>query len=107
MTLKTQNTRLTISLCYVPSSLRRLVFILCHQYPRVRRLTADKMVTELPLHEEKIENFRAVINILQEVHWEDPPLVVKPKRNEICELLKIPSPVQASTSKSETAASSV
>ncbi|CAG7704511.1 unnamed protein product [Allacma fusca] len=83
----------------VRSALKRLVVYLCHAYPRIRAVTAQKMFEAFLTYGDNIEssNLDEAMNILSEHRWELNIEVLRPARNQICELLNIPQPVLKNT----------
>jgi tubulin-specific chaperone D len=73
------------------------VIFLCHRFPRVRAVTAEQMYETIQLAQEEDgfpdSDLDAVLNLLSETNWTDDSVdVIRPIRNEICDMLKIPKP---------------
>ncbi|RLN62335.1 hypothetical protein BBJ29_007577 [Phytophthora kernoviae] len=75
-------------------SLRALVLFLGHRFPKVRKLTAEKLYTRLLLHEEVIneEKYDQVVEILSDAAWDASITQVRTARNELLELLDMELP---------------
>ncbi|KAG7398260.1 hypothetical protein PHYBOEH_011433 [Phytophthora boehmeriae] len=75
-------------------SLRALVLFLGHRFPKVRKLTAEKLYTRLLLHEEVVneEKYDEVVEILSDTAWDASITQVRAARNELLELLEMEMP---------------
>ncbi|KAF4320208.1 hypothetical protein JM18_002220 [Phytophthora kernoviae] len=75
-------------------SLRALVLFLGHRFPKVRKLTAERLYTRLLLHEEVIneEKYDQVVEILSDTAWDASITQVRTARNELLELLDMELP---------------
>ncbi|CAH1795099.1 unnamed protein product, partial [Owenia fusiformis] len=73
-------------------TLTQLVVLLCHKYPRVRKVTANKLYESLLTYDDVIDNQDEVMMTLSETNWDDELDVVRPIRNQLCELMSIPTP---------------
>ncbi|KAJ8554815.1 hypothetical protein ON010_g9670 [Phytophthora cinnamomi] len=92
-------------------TLRALVLFLGHKFPKVRKLTAEKLYTRLLLHDEIVdeEKYDAVVEILSDTAWDASIFQVRSARNELLELLgmELPSkktsasPVETKTTTNE------
>ncbi|KAL4175352.1 hypothetical protein KRP22_000320 [Phytophthora ramorum] len=88
-------------------TLRALVLFLGHKFPKVRKLTAEKLYTRLLLHDEVIneEKYGTVVEILSDTAWDASISQVRSARKELLELLdmelpskKLPAPVEEARS---------
>ncbi|KAG7383272.1 hypothetical protein PHYPSEUDO_003895 [Phytophthora pseudosyringae] len=72
-------------------TMRALVLFLGHKFPKVRKLTAEKLYTRLLLHDEIIdeEKYDTVVEILSDTAWD---ASVRSARNELLELLGMELP---------------
>jgi hypothetical protein len=79
----------------VRMALKRLVVYICHPYPRVRYLTANKIYEALLAYGDALEcpGLEAAIAILSETSFESELNDMKLKRAEFCKLMGIPEPV--------------
>ncbi|KAG2760722.1 Tubulin-specific chaperone D [Phytophthora cactorum] len=75
-------------------TLRALVLFLGHQFPKVRKLTAEKLYTRLLLHDEIVdeEKYDTVVEILSDTAWDASISQVRSARNELLELLGMDLP---------------
>ncbi|CAB3999617.1 tubulin-specific chaperone D-like [Paramuricea clavata] len=82
-------------------SLQRLLILLCHKYPRVRKATADSLYTALITYDDiaSDESVEEVLDILSETLWEETVDQIRPQRNILCDLLGVPKPVLKNTAK--------
>ncbi|XP_022244717.1 tubulin-specific chaperone D-like [Limulus polyphemus] len=71
-----------------------LAIHLCHRYPRIRKVTADKIYEALISYPEITSEDAAddVMTILSDTEWDVNVEVLRPIRNKLCELLGIPAP---------------
>lgn len=85
------------------TSLQRLLILLCHKYPRVRKTTADSLYTALITYDDIAgeESVDEVLSILSETLWEENVDKIRPQRNTLCDLLGVPKPVLKNTSKAK------
>ncbi|XP_028395379.1 tubulin-specific chaperone D-like [Dendronephthya gigantea] len=85
--------------------LQRLLILLCHKYPRVRKATADSLYTALITYEDiaSEEKMEVVLDTLSETSWEDDVDKIRPQRNILCDLLGVPKPVLKNTAKKQSA----
>ncbi|CAL8141167.1 unnamed protein product [Orchesella dallaii] len=79
------------------NSLKRLMVYLCHGYPRVRIITAQKLYESIITYADDTvdispENLEEVMSLLSETRWDQDVSVLKPHRNHICDLLGVPKP---------------
>lgn len=78
------------------NSMIRLMIQLCHQYSRIRKVTASNLfeaLINLPDLFQNDEENAECIALLTETDWDQPMSVIKPIRNRICELTNTPKPV--------------
>ncbi|KAE9047708.1 Tubulin-specific chaperone D [Phytophthora rubi] len=77
-------------------TLRALVLFLGHKFPKVRKLTAEKLYTRLLLHDEIVdeEKYDAVVEILSDTAWDASISQVRTARNELLELLGLELPLK-------------
>lgn len=85
------------------SALVQISIFLCHRQAYIRKTTASIFYESLLLYgdnaEFNSENLDEVMQILSNTNWDDSVEVVKPLRNQICNLLGIRVPVpKAATS---------
>ncbi|XP_014679092.1 PREDICTED: tubulin-specific chaperone D-like, partial [Priapulus caudatus] len=75
-------------------ALFQLIIFLCHKYPRVRKTTAGKFYEALVTFDDVVAEDRLddVLTILSETKWDDPINIVRNTRNELCEMLGVPTP---------------
>ncbi|KAF4045773.1 Tubulin folding cofactor D C terminal [Phytophthora infestans] len=75
-------------------TLRALVLFLGHKFPKVRKMTAEKLYTRLLLQDEVIEEekYDTVVEILSETAWDGSISQVLSARNELLELLGMDLP---------------
>jgi hypothetical protein len=77
-------------------SLAQLCIFLCNHFSCVRRKTANKLYDALLLYGDcnviPAENLEEVMSIINETNWEQGLDIVKPIRNQICNLMGVPSP---------------
>lgn len=81
----------------VKASLRRLMVYLCHNFPRVRILTAQRLYESLITYgddciEISSEGMEEVMVLLSETRWDGDVIDLRPLRNRICDLLNVPQP---------------
>ncbi|ODM89904.1 Tubulin-specific chaperone D [Orchesella cincta] len=81
----------------VKNSLRRLMVYLCHGYPRIRSITAQKLYESIITYADDTldvlpENLEEVMSLLSETRWDQEISTLKPHRNRICDLLDVPKP---------------
>ncbi|ESO09741.1 hypothetical protein HELRODRAFT_186292 [Helobdella robusta] len=79
--------------------LSRLMILLCHGYPILRKTSASRMY-ETFMSSESIcsaEVFDEVTNILINTNWDMDVSELRPIRNELCDLLGIPHPLLLKT----------
>ncbi|CAL8088168.1 unnamed protein product [Calicophoron daubneyi] len=71
-----------------------LMLLLCHRYPVIRKATATKIYELLMIYElaesEKIEK---IVALVTDTIWESDLKIIRPVRNQICELLGLEVPV--------------
>lgn len=81
----------------VKASLKRLMVYLCHNFPRVRLVTAQKLYESMITYGDESldispENMEEVMSILSETRWDIEISQLRPLRNRICDLLNVPQP---------------
>ncbi|XP_072167628.1 tubulin-specific chaperone D-like [Diadema setosum] len=76
-------------------TLFQLMLFLCHRYPKVRGITANRLYEALMLEEDIVgeENQEEVLSILSETNWQESQTKARPPRNRLCELLGVSKPV--------------
>lgn len=78
------------------NSMIRLMIQLCHQYSRIRKVTASKLFEALinlvDLFQSDEDNAECIA-LLTETDWDQPMSVIRPIRNRLCELTNTPKPV--------------
>eukprot|EP00644_Phytophthora_capsici_P007644 jgi/Phyca11/555344/estExt2_Genewise1Plus.C_PHYCAscaffold_720060 len=77
-------------------ALRALVLFLGHKFPKVRKLTAEKLYTRLLLHDEVIdeEKYDMALEILSDTAWDASISQVRKARNELLDLLGMELPTK-------------
>lgn len=75
-------------------SMVQLMIFLCHAYPIVRKNTANKLYESIVTYDDIIqeEALDEVTSLLTETQWDQPIDVVRPIRNQLCDLLGVPKP---------------
>ncbi|KAL3660909.1 hypothetical protein V7S43_013926 [Phytophthora oleae] len=88
-------------------TLRALVLFLGHKFPKVRKLTAEKLYTRLLLHDEVVdeEKYDMVVEILSDTAWDASISQVRVARNELLKLLGMELPTKKTPLPAETKAS--
>ncbi|GBM64386.1 Tubulin-specific chaperone D [Araneus ventricosus] len=75
-------------------SLNRLVIFLCHRFPRIRKVTANKLyeafITYDVLEDEEVMD--EITNLLCETDWNESLDLLRPIRNNLCEKLGLEPP---------------
>lgn len=76
----------------------QLMILLCHQYPRVRKTTAEKIYEALLAYDEVVppENLTEVMNVLGDTQWDvevENMEELRGKRNSLCDMLGVKRPV--------------
>ncbi|XP_072746914.1 tubulin-specific chaperone D [Anoplolepis gracilipes] len=75
----------------------QLSIFLCHKYTSLRKTTAVRTYEALTLYGEEIdiaeEDLANILAILNATDWEQPIADLRPIRNHLCELMKVPAPV--------------
>ncbi|EFN69536.1 Tubulin-specific chaperone D [Camponotus floridanus] len=75
----------------------QLSIFLCHKYTSLRKTTAIRIYEALTLYGEEIditeEDLTNILTILNATDWEQPIADLRPIRNHLCELMKVPAPV--------------
>ncbi|ETM99131.1 hypothetical protein PPTG_18987 [Phytophthora nicotianae INRA-310] len=91
-------------------TLRALVLFLGHKFPKVRKLTAEKLYTRFLLHDAIIdeEKYDTVVEILSDTAWDASISQVRSARNELLELFgmelpskKMPDPAKSKSEPSQ------
>lgn len=72
----------------------KLLVMLCHPFPKVRRSTATQLYEAVLTFQGLVEDDRldAVMVILSDTVWDSPVGTLQPIRNELCELFSVPVP---------------
>lgn len=75
----------------------QLCILLCHRQIYIRKTTASILYEALLIHGDtaniKTENLDEIMQILSDTNWEESVEVVKPVRNQLCELFGVKTPV--------------
>lgn len=75
----------------------QLSIFLCHKYTSLRKTTAIRTYEALTLYGEEIdiaeEDLANILATLNATDWEQPVADLRPIRNRLCELMKVPAPV--------------
>lgn len=82
-------------------NMARLVCMLGHTFPKVRRSTAAQLYEAVLTYEElvpQVENLETVMVLLSETEWDGPVQAIRPIRNELCGYFDVPVP-KATTKK--------
>lgn len=70
---------------------------MCHKYTSLRKTTALRIYEALTLYGEDIdiaeEDLANILAKLNATDWEQPIADLRPIRNHLCELMKVPAPV--------------
>lgn len=74
--------------------LRALVLFLGHNFPKVRKITAEKLYTRLLLQDDIIDEkkYEMVVEILSDTAWDASISCVRPAQNELLQLLGMDLP---------------
>jgi hypothetical protein len=77
------------------STLNRIMLLLCHRFPRVRRGTADQLYATIVMYEEVVpdEVTAEVSAVLADTKWEGSLEVAQERRNHLCHLMQLQQPV--------------
>lgn len=80
----------------VEKSLVQLSIMLCHKFPRIRKVTAAKLFEAFLTYSDREivpdDKMDEVNNILSDTDWDQPVEVLRPIRNSLCDILSIPAP---------------
>lgn len=75
----------------------QLSIFLCHKYKCLRKVTAIRTYEALTLYGEEMdlseEDLASILTELNGTDWEQPVTELRPIRNHLCELMKVPAPV--------------
>ncbi|KAI4493051.1 hypothetical protein M0802_009699 [Mischocyttarus mexicanus] len=75
----------------------QLSIFLCHKYKCLRKVTAIRTYETLTLYGEEMdlseEDLASILTELNGTDWERPVTELRPIRNRLCELMKVPAPV--------------
>ncbi|XP_014470324.1 PREDICTED: tubulin-specific chaperone D [Dinoponera quadriceps] len=75
----------------------QLSIFLCHKYTCLRKTTAIRTYEALTLYGEEMditeEDLANILTKLNATDWEQPIADLRPIRNQLCELMKVPAPV--------------
>ncbi|XP_060524658.1 tubulin-specific chaperone D [Cylas formicarius] len=78
-------------------ALIQLSILLCHRQPYVRRSTAAKLYESILVNGESsnisIDNLNEVMQVLSNTNWEESIEIVRPVRNQLCNLMGVRVPV--------------
>ncbi len=73
------------------------MIMLCHQYPRVRKITSGKLFESLINYSDELfendEAYEECVGLLTDTNWDQSLDIIRPIRNRICDLTKTPKPV--------------
>lgn len=79
------------------SAFCQLSIYLCHKFKYMRKQTAIRLYEALTIYGEDMdlseEDLSSLLTELNATDWEEPIEVLRPMRNHLCELMKVPSPV--------------
>lgn len=82
------------------SALVQLSILLCHRQPYIRKSTASVLYESLLIYGDtavfNTENLDEAMLLLSSTNWEEPVDVLKPIRNQLCNLIGIRVPVPKS-----------
>lgn len=76
-------------------ALKSSLILLCHRYPKIRRLTGEQFYTMLLTFDDILEDedkLDDALMILSETAWDSPLPQVRPERNKLCEIFGVPVP---------------
>lgn len=80
----------------VKKCLVQLSIFLCHKFPRIRKVTSNKLFEALLTYSDKEiipeENLDEVNTILSDTDWDQSLETLRPIRNNLCELMNVPAP---------------
>lgn len=75
----------------------QLSIFLCHKYTCLRKTTAIRTYEALTLYGEEMdtteEDLANILTKLNATDWEQPVTDLRPIRNHLCELMKVPAPI--------------
>lgn len=75
----------------------QLSILLCHRQTYIRKTTASILYEALLIYGEtaniNTENIDDIMQILSDTNWEESVDIVKPLRNQICDLFGVKTPV--------------
>ncbi|XP_051165406.1 tubulin-specific chaperone D [Leptopilina boulardi] len=99
--MTTSSIKIICQLLQVRSSVSKQAFAhlslyLCNKYKYLRKATATRIYETLTLYGEDMdiseEDLTILLNELNETDWEKPVEELRPIRNHLCELMKVPAP---------------
>lgn len=80
----------------VKKSLVQLAIFLCHKFPRIRKVTANKLFEALLTFADRTivpeENLDEVNTLLSDTDWDQSIENIRPIRNQLCDLMGVPAP---------------
>ncbi|XP_064378527.1 tubulin-specific chaperone D [Dromaius novaehollandiae] len=78
----------------------QLLLLLCHPFPLIRKTTASQVYEMLITYSDVVDPaiVDEVMTILSDTNWEAELMLVREKRNYLCDLLKVPRPQLVSKS---------
>ncbi|GAB6032084.1 hypothetical protein CHUAL_010448 [Chamberlinius hualienensis] len=74
----------------------QLCLLLCHSWPLIRKDAATKMFTAFATYDGLVENedlTNEVMTLLSETNWVEAREIIRPVRNNLCDILNIQRPV--------------
>lgn len=75
----------------------QLSIFLCHKYKCIRKVAATKTYEALTLYGEEMDlseqNLFKILTELNVTDWERPVTELRPIRNQLCELMEVPTPI--------------
>lgn len=77
-------------------SMQQLMIMLCHQYPRIRKTTAQRLFEALITFTDMFESDEAsdeCMTLLSETDWDQSVEKIREIRNKLCDLTNTPKPV--------------
>ncbi|XP_074649513.1 tubulin-specific chaperone D-like isoform X1 [Tubulanus polymorphus] len=75
-------------------SLSQLMMFLCHRFPRVRKITANRLYEAMLTYDDIVrdENLDEVMSILSDTRWDEDVKNIREVRDHLCELMDVPAP---------------
>ena len=79
-------------------SLVQLSILMCHKFPRVRKITVSRLYETLVLYSDgdvvPVENVEEAMSILCESNWDMDLGILREVRNNLCMLMDVKTPVK-------------